>query len=171
MDPLALFTSSQGRLTPKPFWLSLLAVYAASLASQFLLTGAVTARSGLWPFAVVQAAILWSWTVVHIKRLRDAGRPPAGAIGVALLYFLSVGLILLLVVALDTGTQPVPAGEAPPAHALAAFVLLVGIFVVLFDADFGPFSIIFKTLALIACLPFVISLTFSLYTGLRRRVP
>src|SRR5262249_38796969 len=96
MDLIALFTSSDGRLTRKAFWLSLLAVYAASVASQFLLTGEITARSGLWPFAIVQAAILWSWTVVHIKRLRDAGRPAAGAIAVAILYGLSIGLVLMI---------------------------------------------------------------------------
>lgn len=171
MDPLALFTSSQGRLTPKQFWLSLLAVYVASFASQFLLTGAVTARSGFWPFAVVQAAILWSWTVVHIKRLRDAGRPPAGAIGVALLYGLSIGLVLLLVLVVDTGSRQVAAGQEAPAHAMLAFVLVIGLLVFLFDPNLGPFTMIFKALALIACLPFVISLTFSLYAGLRRRVP
>jgi uncharacterized membrane protein YhaH (DUF805 family) len=171
MDPLALFTSSQGRLTPKPFWLSLLAVYAASFASQFLLTGAVTARSGLWPFAIVQAAILWAWTVVHIKRLRDAGRPPAGAIGVALLYGLSIALVLLLILAVDSGSRPVPGGQEAPAHSLLAFAVLIGLLVFLFDPNLGPFTMIFKVLALIACLPFLISLTFSLYTGLRRRVP
>lgn len=171
MDPLALFTSSQGRLTPKQFWLSLLVVYAASFASQFLLSGAVTARSGLWPFALVQAAILWSWTVVHIKRLRDAGRPPAGAIGVALLYGLSVALVLLLILVVDSGSRPVPGSQEAPAHSLLAFALLIGLLVFLFDPNLGPFTTIFKALALIACLPFIISLVFSLYTGLRRRVP
>ena len=49
--------------------------------------------------------------------------------------------------------------------------LLIGLLVFLFDPNLGPFTMIFKALALIACLPFVISLTFSLYTGLRRRGP
>jgi uncharacterized membrane protein YhaH (DUF805 family) len=170
MDLIALFTSSEGRLTRQTFWLGLLFVYAASFASQFLLTGEVTARSGLWPFAIVQAAILWSWTVVHIKRLRDAGRPAAGAIAVALLYGLSVGLVLMIALVIGAGSEAV-AGEQSAGHRMAAFFLVVGILTVLFNVDLGPLSIIFKVLVLIACLPIVISLTFSLYTGLRRSVP
>jgi len=104
MDPIALFTASDGRLGRKPFWLALAVVYLASFASHWLLTGTVTARSGVWPFAFVQAGILWAWTVVHIKRLRDAGRPAAGAIGVGVLYALSLGLILLLVALFLTDT-------------------------------------------------------------------
>ena len=168
MDPIALFTSSVGRLRRKQFWLSLLVVYVTSLASQLLLTGTVTARSGLWPFVLVQALLLWSWTVVHIKRLRDAGHPTTGAIAVAILYGLSIGLALLLVAVFTT---PAPTGEGPPAHAMAGFILLVGLLVLLFNQNLGPFSLIFQALALLACIPFVISLTFSLYTGLRRSVP
>ena len=171
MDPLALFFSTVGRLTPKAFGLSLPAVYLASFATLLLLTGAVVARAGFWPFAVAQLAVLWAWTVLHMKRLRDAGRPAAGAIAVALLYGLSVGLVLLLIVVVDAGSQPVQPGQAPPAHAGLAFALLVGLLVFLFDPNLGPLAMIVKALALIACLPVVLSLTFSLYTGLRRSVP
>jgi len=165
MDPVALFTSSEGRLSQKPFWLALVAVYLASFASQFLLAGAVTARSGLWPFAFVQAGLLWVWTVLHIKRLRDAGRPAAGAIGVAVLYGLSVGLVLLLAALLFTPTT----GQESPVHAFVAAALIIALLVFLFDPNFGPLTMVLKALALIAFLPFVISLTFSLYTGLRRQ--
>jgi uncharacterized membrane protein YhaH (DUF805 family) len=168
MDPLALFFSTEGRLTPKAFWLSLLAVYAAGIASQFLLMGKVTERSGVWPFVVVHAAVLWVWTVLHIKRLRDAGRPAAGAYAMAVLYGLSVGLALLLVAAVMT---PATGVTESPAQAWLAFALVIVLFTFLFDGDLGPISLIFKTLALIACLPFILSFTFSLYTGLRRRVP
>jgi uncharacterized membrane protein YhaH (DUF805 family) len=170
MDPLALFFSTEGRLTQKQFWLSLLAVYAAGIASQFLLTGTVTARSGAWPFVVVHAAVLWTWTVVHIKRLRDAGRPSAGAYAVAILYGLSVGLALLLV-AIIIAPTPDATGQESSAQAWFAFALIAVLFMFLFDGDLGPISLMFKTLALIACLPFMISLAFSLYTGLRRPVP
>jgi uncharacterized membrane protein YhaH (DUF805 family) len=171
MDPFALFFSTVGRLSQKQFWLSLLVVYLASLASQFLLAGTVTARAGFGPFAVTQLAVLWAWTVLHIKRLRDAGRSPAGAIAVALLYGLAVGLIFLIVVAINTGGAPVPEGEKPSGHSLLAAWFLVGFLVFLFDPNLGPFTMIIKALVLIACLPFVLSLAFSLYTGLRRSVP
>jgi uncharacterized membrane protein YhaH (DUF805 family) len=169
MDLVALFTSSEGRLAPTPFWLGLVAVYLASIASQFLLAGALTARAGVWPFVLVQAGVLWSWTVLHIKRLRDAGRGPAGAIGVAVLYGLSIGLILLLIAAFTTGADLPPGGE--PAHAALGFFLLIAILAVLVSPDLGIFTIILKMLVLIACLPAVISTVFSLLTGLRRGVP
>jgi uncharacterized membrane protein YhaH (DUF805 family) len=167
MDPIALFTASDGRLGRKPFWLALAAVYLASFASHGLLSGAVTARSGLWPFALVQAGILWAWTVVHIKRLRDAGRPAAGAIGVAVLYGLSLGLVLLLVALFLTEA---PGADSPAASAFG-FVLVLAILGVLFSPDLGVFTVILKMLVLIACLPALISAVFSVYTGLRRPVP
>ena len=166
MDPIALFSSSEGRLGRRHFWLALGAVYLASFASHWLLTGTVTARSGVWPFAFVQAGILWAWTVVHIKRLRDAGRPAAGAIGVAILYGLSLGLLLLVAVFLVGGEPP----ESPAASAFG-FVLLLAILGVLFSPDFGVFTAILKMLVLIACLPVFISAVFSLYTGLRPPLP
>ena len=65
---------------------------------------------------------------------------------------------------------PVPSGETSPQSALAV-MLLVAFFLFLFDPNFGGYMVILKALALIACLPFVLSMTFSLYTGLRRAVP
>ena len=64
MDPLTLFFSAEGRLSKRTFWLSLLVLYALSFASLLLLSGAVTARTGLLAFATAQAALLWVWTVV-----------------------------------------------------------------------------------------------------------
>lgn len=170
MDPVVLFTSTEGSLAPKQFALGLLAVYAASIVSQALLTGTVTARSGLWPFVFVQAALLWSWTVLHIKRLRDAGRGPAGAFGVAALYALSLGLLLLILSIFIKGGDAVPPGGEPAANAALGLMLLLVILAFLFSPDLGAFTMILKCLVLIACLPVMISLVFSLYTGLRRRV-
>src|SRR5436309_8668901 len=97
MDALALFTSTEGRLGRKPFWLCVLAIYLAGLAAQLLLVPQVTARSGVWPFVFAQAILVWAWLAIHIKRLRDAGHGPAGAIGVALVYALAIVLLLLMV--------------------------------------------------------------------------
>jgi uncharacterized membrane protein YhaH (DUF805 family) len=170
MDPFALFFTTGGRLAPKAFWLSLVVVYLASFASLFLLTGAVTARANIWAFAAAQLVVLWAWTVLHIKRLRDAGRPPFGAFSVALLYGLSVGLALLLVLVLQTGA-PTP-GQEPAAHSGLALALLLGLLIFLFDPNvLSPYTYVLKALALIACIPFVLSATFSLATGLRRGLP
>jgi uncharacterized membrane protein YhaH (DUF805 family) len=170
MDLLALFFSTAGRLSRQAFWLSLLAVYLASLASLALLTGAVTARVNVFAFAAAQLIVLWAWTALHVKRLRDAARPTAGALSVALLYGLSVGLALLLVLVMQSGA-PAP-GQDAPAQSGLALALLIGLLIFLFDPTvLSPYTYVLKALALIACIPFVLSLTFSLYTGLRRAVP
>src|SRR6266542_2869022 len=72
MDPAGLFLSISGRLAPKPFALGAILVYAASLASQALISPPIVARSGFWPFAAAQATLLWGWYALHVKRLRDA---------------------------------------------------------------------------------------------------
>ena len=73
MDPLALLFSWSGRLAPRPFAIAIIAVYLVSFFSQVLLGAPVTGRSGLWPFTLLQAALVWAWLVLHVKRLRDAG--------------------------------------------------------------------------------------------------
>ena len=87
----------KGRLAPKPFALGVFAVWIAGIASQLLLTGDVIARGGLWPFIIAQAVLIAIWLMLHIRRLRDAGQGPAAAIGIALIYILSIGLLLMLV--------------------------------------------------------------------------
>src|SRR4051812_226092 len=97
MDLLNLFTTTAGRLARKPFWLGLIAIYLAGFCAQMLLDGPVRARAGLTPFAVAQAVLLWAWLAIHIKRLRDAGQGPAGAVGVAAVYALALCLLLMLI--------------------------------------------------------------------------
>src|SRR4051812_23548912 len=151
MDPIALFTSTQGRISHKPFWLGVAAVYVAGFASQMLLSGAVLGRSGVWPFLIVHAAVMWAWIALHIKRLRDGGRPGLGAVAVAVVYALSIAL-LALIVAFFTGT--VPSGEERN-DAVGLFLLLF-IIAFLFSPDLGVFTAIIKTLVVIAFLPAVI---------------
>src|SRR6185295_9946731 len=135
----ASFTSTQGRLARKPFALGVLGIYLAGIAAQALLSGAVTARAGLWPFIIVQAALIWVWLVLHVRRLRDAGQAPAAAIGVALVYTLALGVLLVLF-----------------------------LFAIVFKPDFGVFTTILKGLILIAFLPALISLLFSIRAGMRK---
>jgi len=170
MDLLNLFTTTQGRLARKPFWLGLIAVYVAAFVAQALLEDAIRARAGLTPFAVAQAVLLWAWLAIHIKRLRDAGQGPAGAIGVAVVYALALALLLMLIAFL---TNPnAPPGEAERSAGEAAFgvMLLIIIFGLLFSPDFGTFMTILKVLIFIACLPALVSFVFSVVTGARRSV-
>lgn len=172
MDQVALFTSTKGRLAPKPFALGVLAVYVAGIAAQALLSGDVTTRVGLWPFIAMQAALIWVWLVLHIRRLRDAGQGPWAAIGVALIYILSIVLLVLLVAFF---THPESAGsrggESPASDAATGTLLVLFLFAIVFSPDFGVFTTILKGLILIAFVPAVISLLFSIRTGMRKRVP
>jgi uncharacterized membrane protein YhaH (DUF805 family) len=169
MDALTFLTSTQGRLAPRQFALGVLGVWAAGIAAQWLLSGEVMARAGLWPFIAVQAALIWIWLVLHIRRLRDAGQGPAGAIGVALIYALSIGLLLMLVAFFTNpdaaDTQRV--GENPAGDAASATLLVLFLSAIVFKPDFGVFTTILKGLILIAFLPAAISLIFSIHTGMR----
>jgi uncharacterized membrane protein YhaH (DUF805 family) len=173
MDPVALLNPSEGRLARKPFALGVLGVWVAGIATQLLLTGDVTARAGIWPFVAAQAALIWIWLVLHIRRLRDAGQGPAAAVGVALIYLLSIGLLLMLVAFLtNPNAVGAPrAGESPASDAAAGTLLVLFLFNIVFTADFGVFTTILKGLILIAFLPAVISLLFSVRTGMLRSVP
>ena len=172
MDPALI--STQGRLARKPFATGVIAVYAAGIASQFLLSGEVIARAGAWPFVLVQAALLWVWLVLHVRRLRDAAQSPAAAIGVAVVYALSLALLLMLIAFLTNpdavGQQPGP-GERPASGAAASTLLVLSLFAIVFKPDLGVFTTILKGLILIAFLPAVISLLFSVRTGLRPSAP
>jgi uncharacterized membrane protein YhaH (DUF805 family) len=143
MDEIGLFFSAKGRIDRKTFGWCVLAVYLLGFFSQAFLSGNVIARAGMWPFIFVQAALIWAWLALHIKRLRDANEGAAGAIGVAIVYSLAISLLFLVIL----------------------------IFGLLYSPDFGVFTTLLKILLLLACLPALVSLVFSLRTGLRKSVP
>ncbi len=175
MDLFALFTSRQGRLAEKPFWVALFAVYVAGFASQALLSAQVMGRSGLWPFIIVQAVLIWAWIVLHIKRLHDAGRSGGSAIGVATIYMLALALMIIFIAffaGLSAGAAAEQAhGEQGPMSNLIGLMIALAVLDMLYSPDFGAIALVLKGLVLIACLPVIISLVFSLWAGTRPSVP
>lgn len=162
----------KGRLAPRPFALGVLGVWSAGIVSQVLLAGEVIARAGLWPFILIQALLIATWVVLHIRRLRDAGQGPTAAIGIALIYVLAIGLLLMLVAFFTHPDSLAPRGiENPAGNAVVGTLLVVFLFNIMFTPDFGVFSTILKGLILIAFMPVAISLLFSVRTGLRKRTP
>lgn len=171
MDPVAFLDPTKGGLAPRRFALGVSAVWIAGIATQFLLTGEVVGRTGLWPFIVVQAALIWLWLLLHVRRLRDAGEGPAAAVGVALIYLLSIALLVLLVAFFTHPDATATGGENPAGDAATGTLLMLFLFAIVFKPDFGVFTTILKGLILIAFVPSVISLLFSIRTGMRKRVP
>jgi len=90
----------------------------------------------------------------------------------SLVYALSLALLLMLIVFF---TNPDAAGgsvgENPASDAATATLLVLFLFAIVFRPDFGVFTTILKGLILIAFLPAVISLLFSIRTGLRPSAP
>jgi hypothetical protein len=160
--------SLQGRLAPKPFALGAAGVYLAGIAAQALLSGAAMEHAGVCPFIAVQAVLIWLWLVLHVRRSRDGGEGPSAAIGVALVYVLSLALMLTLVAffgSADAGGVP----SARPADA-AAMPLALFLLAVVVSPDFGIFTTILKGLILIAFLPSAIAFIFSIRAGMRGTV-
>ena len=167
----ALLFSRSGRLAPRPFAFLIAAVCVVSFLSQALLSAPVTARLGLWPFAVVQAGLIWAWLALHIKRLRDAGRPAGIAFGIAGLYGLAVLLLLLVMAMITAGESSSEAARGGQGLLrLVAVIWMIGL-ILGHGGELGIFG--FWLLGFIALLltPLLIALGFSIRTGMRPSVP
>src|SRR5688572_13732790 len=137
MNAVLLLFSGSGRLAPRPFAVAVILVYLLSFFSQALLSAPVTSRVALWPFALLQAALVWIWIVLHVKRLRDAGRPFGLAAGVACLYVLAL-VLLLLVLTMITASDATSSNFLLTGQGLIhIFIVLYAIGAVLGSPEFG----------------------------------
>src|SRR5262249_21387671 len=100
----------------------------------------------------------------------DAGRGPAAAVGVAVIYALAVGLLIMLV-AFFTNPDGGSSTGNEAGDAAAATLLVLFLIAIVFNPDFGVFTMILHGLIVLAFLPLVVSLLFSVITALRKRVP
>jgi uncharacterized membrane protein YhaH (DUF805 family) len=171
MVTLPTILSASGRLAPRPFALGAVAVYLASFLSQFLLAAPVTARASVIPFLAVQIVIAWAWYALHVRRLRDAGRPTGSAIALTILYALAIVLLLLVMLAIDAPGQPT-GPEAPPyASVFQIFLLLFLIGMILGDPNLGMFGYVILGVIALVMLPIVIAIVFTFWVGTRPSVP
>src|SRR5262245_35286189 len=169
MVSFSIFSSS-GRIAPKPFALGAAAVYVASFLSQFLLAAPVTARASVVPFLVVQIVVAWAWYVLHVRRLRDAGRPAGSALALTILYALTIVLLLLVMLAIDAPGQPTGPETTPYASVLQIFLVLYLIGTILGDPSLGMFGYIMLGVIALVLLPIVIAIAFTVWVGTRPRV-
>jgi uncharacterized membrane protein YhaH (DUF805 family) len=169
MEQIASPFSTAGRIAPRPFALGVTLVYILSFLSQVLISPPATARIGILPFAAVQAALSWAWLAFHAKRLRDAGRPIGPALGIAVLYGLAMGLLMLLVGPVaGAGLGAAPDGP-PRASATELWVVLLAFAV--FLAPTTPDLFYYVSLGILALIlmPIVIAICFSIWAGTRPR--
>src|SRR5579872_2621919 len=133
MQALRLLFSPAGRLSPPPFVAVAIVIYLAGAASHVLTTADIIARAGLWPFLAVQIVLIWIWYAVHAKRLRDGGHGAGVAAGVAILYALSIALLIIVAVSFS-GTLAGVGGEDANATSALGLILLVSIITLLAGA-------------------------------------
>ncbi len=154
------FLSPGGRLTPRPFIYGAIAVYVAGAASHLLTSPDVITHGGLWPFLAAQIVLLWVWFAVHAKRLRDAGHGSGLAAGVALLYALSVALLIIVAASFFNTSD----GLMSNANATSALGLVMILYIISALAGSTQYDIAWAVVAilmLIAVVPIAVSVAFS----------
>ena len=168
---MASMVFSSARLAPLPFAVAVLVVYLISFGSQVLLSPPVTRSAGVWAFLLVQAALIWVWVVLHINRLRDAGRPTGLAIGVACVYALEIVLLVLLVWLILSAGMNRPDEGASDASILHLFVILYLLAMLTGDPNLGGLQVWIVGFVALMVLPVLIALGFSIWAGTRPRAP
>jgi hypothetical protein len=155
-----------GILRPKAFLVAAILLYAVGAVSHVLTAPGVIATAGPWPFAAIQAVLIWLWFTLHSKRLRDAGVGSGLAVGVALLYALSV-VLLVLVEASFAGTISGQTGDAKAASGLQLILLVSVIALLLSSAHYDSASAVVALLLAIEFIPIVLAVGTTAWAASR----
>jgi len=167
MESPAVLLSASGKIAPRPFACGVLAVYLLSFLSQVLISPPVTARWGVWLFALVQIAVTWAWFVLHAKRLRDAGLPAGSALPVAILYGLALVLLVLLIEPIiGTNADPV-VSDMPRMRFADLWVVFLLVEAFAGQARVGFFDVLALVMLALILVPIGIALGFSVWVGTR----
>jgi uncharacterized membrane protein YhaH (DUF805 family) len=164
MQALRFLFSPSGRLGPRAFLIAVIAVDAAGAASQWFALVGATARNGLWLFAAAQAVLTWVWFALHAKRLRDAGRSNGLAAGAAVLYALSV-VLLLTVVTSFFAISPSSTTDANTVGALTLILVLSVIESLSAASSYDLGRYIVAILVVLAFLPIVVAIVVTLWAA------
>jgi uncharacterized membrane protein YhaH (DUF805 family) len=165
MGVSSLLFSFSGRLAKRPFVVAVIAVYAASVLSHLLIAAPITAKVSIWPFALAQVVLAWIWVALHVKRLRDAGKPYGFAIGIACLYVLAVVLLILVVLMITAGDNSSEGAKA--GQGLIRIFLVLYLFAALINAsEFGVLAYWLFGFAVLLLLPVVIAVCYSVWATL-----
>ena len=164
MQATSFLLSPNGRLRPAPFIYAAAAVYLAGLVSHLLTTPHVITRAGLWPFIAAQILLIWIWFALHSKRLHDAGRSNGLAIGVAVLYALSI-LLLLIVADSFFNTSDGPMMDANATGALGLILVLYIISALAGSTQYDLAWVVVAILTLMALVPVIAALGLTLWSA------
>lgn len=141
-------------------------LYAVGAASHLLTAPDVIVRAGPWPFAAIQALLIWLWFVLHSNRLRDAGLGPGLAAGVSVLYALSVAL-LVIVEASFAGTISGQTGDAKAASGLELILVVAIIALLLNSPHYDLTSTVVAILLAVEFIPIVLALGTTVWAATR----
>jgi uncharacterized membrane protein YhaH (DUF805 family) len=166
MQSLRFVVSPNGRIRPQAFICGAIAVYLAGAASHLLTVPDILAHAGPWLFVIVQGILIWVWFVLHAQRLHDAGRGSGLAVGVALLYILSIALLLIVAFGFFNTSDGLMAN--PSANGALGLILLLYIISALagssqYDLGWAVIAI----LTLMAFLPIIAALSLTLWAATR----
>jgi len=167
MQALRFLFSPSGRLSPQAFAFAVVAIYVAGAASQWLTGPDLIQRAGLWPFVAAQAVLIWIWFALHAKRLHDAGRGAGLAAGVAILYTLSVALLIILAVSFFSGSDLTDANTAS-ALGLILFVSVIALLLGSPHYDVGWLMV--AVLLVIALAPLIVAVVCTVWAATRPSV-
>jgi hypothetical protein len=163
---LSFLLSPSGILHPKPFLAAAILLYAAGAASHLLTAPGVSATAGPWPFAAIQAVLIWLWFILHSQRLRDAGVGPGLAAAVALLYALSV-VLLVIVEASFAGAISGLTGDAKAASGLELILLVSVIALLLGSAHYDSTSAVVALILAVEFIPIALAVGTTAWAASR----
>jgi hypothetical protein len=169
MQTAGSFLTPHGWLKPQPFIYGAAAIYLLGVLSQWLTVPDVLARAGLWPFIAAQLILIWLWFVAHAKRLHDAGRTTGLAAGVASLYVLSLALLLIVADSFFNTSDALMA-NANATSALGLILLFYIVATLLGSMQYDLAWVVVAILTLLAILPIVVTLAFTIWAATRPSV-
>jgi hypothetical protein len=166
MQTAGSFLTLHGRLKPQPFIRGAVAIYLLGVLSQWLTVPDVLTRAGLWPYIAVQVMLIWFWFVLHAKRLHDTGRTAGLAAGVALLYVLSLALLLIVADSFFNTSDGLMA-NANATSALGLILLTYIVATLLGSMQYDLAWVVVAILTLLAILPIVVTVVFTFWAATR----
>jgi hypothetical protein len=164
MRTFSFLFSPVGRLRPPAFILGATVVYLAGAASYLLTTPGLTARGGLWLFAAAQAVLIWSWFILHARRLHDAGRGVGPAAGVSVLYALSIALLIIMAASFYDAFADQPS-DANAASALGLILIASIVAILLGSPHLDLAWLITAILLALALVPMILAVAVTLWAA------